>query len=78
MMVIDSTDRERLPLCKQELHKMITNDQLSSAVLLILANKQDLKNRALSTGEISEQLGLTELKNRPWHIQACCALTGEG
>jgi ADP-ribosylation factor-like protein 5B len=76
-MVIDSTDRDRLPLCKTELHRMLGHDQLKSAALLVLANKQDLKN-ALSAQEISEKLGLSDLKTRPWHIQACCALTGEG
>lgn len=76
-MVIDSTDQERLSLCRGELHKMISHDYLKSAALLVFANKQDLRH-ALSTSEISERLGLFELKTRPWHIQACCALTGEG
>jgi ADP-ribosylation factor protein 1 len=28
--------------------------------------------------EISEQLGLHQLRTRDWFIQGCCALTGEG
>lgn len=33
---------------------------------------------AMSAAEISKQFNLTSLKNHSWHIQACCALTGEG
>lgn len=76
-MVIDSTDRNRLPLCRNELHKMMSHEQLKSAALLVFANKQDLKE-ALSAEEISECLGLSDLKNHSWHIQECCALTGKG
>ncbi|CAF4762603.1 unnamed protein product, partial [Rotaria magnacalcarata] len=30
------------------------------------------------SAEISKQLSLTSIKDQAWHIQACCALTGEG
>ena len=48
----------------------------TGAVLLVYANKQDSPD-ALSAAEISERLGLAKLKGRSFHIQACCALTGE-
>ena len=32
----------------------------------------------MSSAEISQQLNLTSIKDHAWHIQACCALTGEG
>jgi len=51
---------------------------LSQAILLVYANKQDLKN-AMTSSEISDALGLTSMKKTvQWHIQACCALTGDG
>jgi len=51
---------------------------MKSACLLVYANKQDLKS-ALSSAEISDALALTSLrKTIQWHIQPCCALTGEG
>jgi len=50
---------------------------LKKAAVLIFANKQDLKG-AMSSAEISQQLNLTSVKDHIWHIQACCALTGEG
>eukprot|EP00026_Physarum_polycephalum_P017580 Phypoly_transcript_18846.p1 GENE.Phypoly_transcript_18846~~Phypoly_transcript_18846.p1 ORF type:complete len:115 (+),score=10.68 Phypoly_transcript_18846:381-725(+) len=76
-IVIDSTDRERLAMVKEELIKILQNENLANAVLLIFANKQDLKG-ALSAAEISTALGLHNIKDHDWHIQACCALTGDG
>lgn len=58
IMVIDSTDRERLVSTRQELYKMLQNEDLSKASLLVFANKQDLKN-SMTAAEISRQLDLT-------------------
>ncbi|KAG0168315.1 ADP-ribosylation factor-like protein 5A [Apophysomyces sp. BC1034] len=55
----------------------INTKQLRDASLLVFANKQDVKD-ALSAAKISEILGLTSLKDRQWHIQACSALSGDG
>lgn len=57
---------------------MMDHEHLQSAILLIYANKQDLKG-ALSSAELTDAMALTSLKKTTqWHIQACCALTGEG
>jgi ADP-ribosylation factor-like protein 5B len=32
----------------------------------------------MTSAEISQALNLTSIKDHGWHIQACCALTGEG
>lgn len=50
---------------------------LRKAAVLIFANKQDMKN-CMSAAEISTYLTLSSIKDHPWHIQSCCALTGEG
>lgn len=50
---------------------------LRKAGLLVFANKQDVKG-CMSVAEISQSLQLTSVKDHQWHIQACCALTGEG
>lgn len=50
---------------------------LRKAGLLIFANKQDVKG-CMTVAEISQSLQLTSVKDHQWHIQACCALTGEG
>jgi len=77
MLVIDSSDHERLPLIKTELYQMLSHEDLKNTTILVLANKQDVKG-AMTAGEISEKLNLPSLKQHAWHIQPCCALTGEG
>ncbi|XP_016108560.1 ADP-ribosylation factor-like protein 5B [Sinocyclocheilus grahami] len=77
ILVVDSTDRERLTVTKEELHHMLAHEDLQNASVLVLANKQDMKN-SMSAAEISQSLTLSSLNARSWHIQACCALTGEG
>lgn len=77
ILVVDSTDRERLPIIKAELYQALAHEDLNKSSLLVFANKQDIKN-SMTAAEISQQLNLTSIKEHPWHIQACCALTGEG
>ncbi|KAK4434063.1 ADP-ribosylation factor-like protein 5 [Sesamum alatum] len=77
IVVIDSTDRARISTMKDELFKLLPNEDLQSAVVLVFANKQDLKD-AMTPAEITDALSLHSIKNHDWHIQACCALTGEG
>ncbi|XP_024369385.1 uncharacterized protein [Physcomitrium patens] len=77
VMVVDSTDRSRISIIKEELFKLMQHEDLQGAVVLVFANKQDLKD-AMSPAEISDTLSLHSIKNHDWHIQACCALTGEG
>ena len=38
--MVDSTDRERLSISKEELHKMLESDELCKAAVLVFANKQ--------------------------------------
>lgn len=75
--MIDSTDRERLILSKEELWKLLNNDELSKASILVYANKQDI-NGCMTAAEISSELNLTSIKKHKWQIQACSALTGQG
>ncbi|XP_053425426.1 putative ADP-ribosylation factor-like protein 5C isoform X4 [Nycticebus coucang] len=77
ILVIDSTDRDRLLTTREELYKMLAHEALREASVLIFANKQDRKD-SMSTGEISQLLTLSAIKDHSWHIQGCCALTGEG
>uniref|UniRef100_A0A3Q3X927 Uncharacterized protein n=1 Tax=Mola mola TaxID=94237 RepID=A0A3Q3X927_MOLML len=77
IVVVDSTDRERLTLTKEELHRMLSHEDLQNAAVLILANKQDVKG-SMTAAEISQCLTLDSITTHSWHVQACCALTGEG
>ena len=40
IIVVDSTDRERLPVTKEELSNMLRHEELKKAAVLIFANKQ--------------------------------------
>jgi len=61
--VIDSTDKDRLEIAKQELELMLQEEELRGVPVLILANKQDLPN-AMNEQEICNGLGLTSISNR--------------
>jgi ADP-ribosylation factor-like protein 5B len=50
---------------------------LANAPVLVYANKQDLAD-AMSADELSDNLGLNLVRNHAYHVQASCALTGEG
>lgn len=75
--VVDSNDRERTSDSREELHHILTNPELQNAPLLVLANKQDLPH-ALSASELTDRLGLHGLQDRPWYMQASCAVSGDG
>ncbi|XP_007908987.1 ADP-ribosylation factor 4 [Callorhinchus milii] len=77
IFVVDSNDRERIQEATDELKKMLQEDELRDAVLLVFANKQDLPN-AMAIGEMTEKLGLSSLRNRTWYVQAACATQGTG
>lgn len=75
--MVDSNDRERISEAKEELQKMLQEDELRDATLLVFANKQDLPN-AMTASELTDKLGLQNLRNRKWYIQATCAVQGHG
>lgn len=74
--VVDSSDKERIDIAREELQKMLAEDELKDAVLLVLANKQDMG--IMSVAEVVEKLGLSSMRGRDWNIQGTCALTGDG
>merc|ERR1712188_21436 len=77
IFVIDSNDRDRIEDAREELTKMLNEEEMRDAVLLVFANKQDLPN-AMTAAEITEKLGLHGMRNRQWFIQSACATTGDG
>ncbi|KAJ9472404.1 ADP-ribosylation factor 1 [Diplonema papillatum] len=77
IFVVDSNDKDRVAQARDELQKMLAEDELRDACLLVFANKQDLPN-AMSTAEVTDKLGLHSLRQREWYIQGSCATTGEG
>ncbi|KAK3776010.1 hypothetical protein RRG08_044394 [Elysia crispata] len=77
IFVVDSNDRERVSEAKGELQKMLQEDELRDAMLLVFANKQDLPN-AMSCADITTELGLQEMRNKKWYIQGAVATQGTG
>jgi ADP-ribosylation factor protein 1 len=77
IFVVDSNDRERVSEAREELQRMLNEDELRDALLLVFANKQDLPN-AMNASEITDKLGLHGLRQRTWFIQAACATSGDG
>ena len=55
-------------VAKEELSKMLAEDELRDSILLVFANKQDLPN-AMKVVEITDKLGLHSLRNHQWFIQ---------
>ena len=77
VFVVDSTDRGRIAVARDALHSILADDMLASACVLVLANKQDVKG-AMTAADISCEFALHELRSHEWHIEPCCALTGQG
>jgi len=77
IFVVDSNDKDRIADAAEELNKMINDEELKDCIILIMANKQDL-NGAMSPNEVTEKLGLGQLKGRQWLVQGTSATTGQG
>lgn len=60
-----------------QLAAMLEEDELKDSILLVFANKQDQKG-AMNAQQISDALGLPEIRNRQWSIQETSALKGKG
>jgi len=76
IFVVDSSDKERVELAREELQRMLGEEELRDAVVLVFANKQDLG--VMSVAEVTEKLGLHTIRGREWYIQGTCAMTGDG
>jgi ADP-ribosylation factor-like protein 2 len=76
--VVDSWDAARLQDCRDELHRLLQEERLLGASLLVLANKQDLEG-ALTAEEIAARLDLAGLAgSRHVEVRAASARTGQG
>ena len=77
IFVVDSNDRERVEEAAEELQKLLSEEPLKNACVLVYANKQDLPN-ALSVSELTTRLGMYDIKSKPWFVQSCVASRGDG
>ena len=75
---VDSTDKIRMCVAKDELETMLGHPTLPQGVpLVFFANKMD-RPQALTAVDCVQNLELDKITNNPWHIAASNALTGEG
>ena len=77
IFVVDSNDKERIKLSEEVLKLTLAEEDLKNSALLVMANKQDLSG-ALSPNEVTQQLGMNEIKSRNWLVQGTSAQTGQG
>ncbi|XP_078394956.1 ADP-ribosylation factor-like 4aa [Cetorhinus maximus] len=78
IFVVDSVDVERMEEAKTELHKITRISENQGVPVLLIANKQDLRN-CLSLSEVEKLLALSEISSStPWHLQPTCAIIGDG
>jgi ADP-ribosylation factor protein 1 len=75
--VIDSNDRDRIEDAREELSHILGADEMRDAALLVYANKQDLPG-SMTASEITEKLGLHDMRNTQWFIQSAIATQGDG
>ncbi|SBS84439.1 ADP-ribosylation factor-like protein, partial [Plasmodium ovale curtisi] len=75
--VIDSSDNERLFSTKYEINMILKEPDLEGVLLVIFANKQDVKN-CLSISQISKDLNLTSIRDRQWAIFSTSATKNLG
>ncbi|KAJ3424101.1 e3 ubiquitin-protein ligase trim23 [Anaeramoeba flamelloides] len=77
LFVVDSSDQERLQEAKNELQKMLLEEELKNSALVVFANKQDLPNTITSDNLISK-FDLEKQTNRKWACLPTCAISGDG
>lgn len=75
--VIDSANKDNIEIAKEELYKVLGHESIKNVPILVLANKQDLIG-AMSSLEVLEKMMLYKIRDRAWHLEETCALSGEG
>lgn len=79
VFVVDSTDTARLEEAGLELFRLMSDDELRNAAVLVLANKQDVVDQAASITDVAAKMGLDRYsRTHEWFIQPCSAMTGQG
>eukprot|EP00079_Xenopus_tropicalis_P018030 XP_004918748.1 PREDICTED: ADP-ribosylation factor [Xenopus tropicalis] len=77
VFVVDSADCERFQEARLELEAILDAEEMRGVPFVVMANKQDLPG-ARRPMEVAEELGLPKIQGHPWHVQGCCAATGDG
>ena len=76
IFVVDSSDEKRMSLAKEELHKILNDDEIKDAVLLLLANKMDLE--VMKPEDVENKMEMDKFPNRKAKTFGVVGLTGKG
>jgi len=79
IFVLDSTDRLRMCVAKEELIQLLTHEDIKKtrAPVLFFSNKMDIPG-ALTPEECMDEMDLDKIRDKAWHITSSNALTGVG
>ncbi|XP_042328515.1 ADP-ribosylation factor 6-like [Sceloporus undulatus] len=77
VFMVDSVDCERFEEARLELEALVNARDMEGVPVVLLANKQDLPG-AWPPMEVAEKMGLRKMPGKWWHVQGCCAVSGEG
>ena len=77
--VLDSTDRLRACVAKEELLQLLNHEDIKNCriPLLFFANKMDIPG-AMAPDVCAEELELDRIRDKPWHIISSNSVTGYG
>ncbi len=79
IFVIDSSDKFRVVVAKEELEELMSNNTVrnNDIPILFFANKMDVKG-ALTEKECADELELNNITDRTWFIVPSNGMTGTG
>eukprot|EP00299_Pterocystis_sp_00344_P014179 c700_g1_i1.p1 GENE.c700_g1_i1~~c700_g1_i1.p1 ORF type:complete len:180 (-),score=38.34 c700_g1_i1:41-580(-) len=75
LFVVDTSEREKLPTSRKELHQLLEHLELNGIPVLIIANKIDKEGR-MSRDEVIQGLNLDYVTENAWDVVEVSALRG--
>lgn len=75
--VVDSTDADRFPDAAEEIKRVLSHQEMRGVPVLVIANKQDLKN-SFKPIDVKRQLDLSSGEGNSIHVVGTSAVTGKG
>ena len=79
VFVLDSSDKLRMVMARDELNMLLSHEHVAGRALpiLVFANKMDIAG-SLTPVECMGLMALDQIVDKPWHIAASNALSGDG
>ena len=78
VFVVDAADRDRLVHARAEFERVVADEQLADAAVLVLANKQDAPG-AVQPAELEQLLDIRRLcEHKKWTVRPTTLTSGDG